>query len=132
MTAICLPPSAGWKVFEADYLVEGLRELPQILKKQVGRVDIGDMKVINIVEELVWECFKEVMEHRPGICRCDRCMADVCALALNKMKPRYVASDKGEVISKAAFLEKELKIELLVAVADAVEIVKANPRHEME
>lgn len=31
MTAIWLAPDAGWKVAEADYLVEGLRELLQIL-----------------------------------------------------------------------------------------------------
>ncbi|MDD2510056.1 MAG: late competence development ComFB family protein [Syntrophomonas sp.] len=95
-------------------------------------MEIGNMRVINIVEELVWECINEVIEHRPGKCRCDRCIADICALALNQMKPRYVASDRGKTISKAAFLEKDLKIALLVVVADAVERVNANPRHGVE
>ena len=56
-------------------------------------------------------------------------MADACALALNNLKPRYVGTNKGETISKAAFLERQLKVELLVAVVDALEIIKDNPQH---
>lgn len=92
-------------------------------------MDIGNLKVINIVEKLVRDCLEEVLELRPGMCRCDKCVADIMAVALNNLQPRYVVSDKGETLAKAAFLDKDLKMALLIAVAEAAERISSNPRH---
>lgn len=85
--------------------------------------------MINIVEKLVRDCLDEVLELRPGMCRCDKCVADIMAVALNNLQPRYVVSDKGETLAKAAFLDKDLKMALLIAVAEAAERISTNPRH---
>lgn len=92
-------------------------------------MDIGNLKVINIVEKLVRDCLDEVLELRPGMCRCDKCVADIMAVALNNLQPRYVVSDKGETLAKAAFLDKDLKMALLIAVAEAAERISSHPRH---
>ncbi|MEN6350766.1 MAG: late competence development ComFB family protein [Syntrophomonas sp.] len=95
-------------------------------------MEIGNFKVINIVEKLVRDCLDEVLEIRPGMCRCDKCLADITAVALNKLNPRYVVSDKGGMLAKAAFLDKDMKITLLIAVAEAAEKISSNPRHDEE
>jgi len=90
------------------------------------------MKVVNIVEKAVLDSLDEVMAHKPQICKCDKCLADIVAYALNKLQPRYVVSEKGSTIAKAAYLEKNIQVALLVAVAEAIEQVNANPRHDKE
>ncbi len=88
------------------------------------------MNVVNIVERLVWNNVDEVMNHKPGICHCEKCRADIVAYALNHLTPRYVVSQKGEVLAKAASLGQAYHTALLVALAEAVEVVSAHPRHE--
>lgn len=95
-------------------------------------MEIGDMKVNNIVEEMVLNCLDEVLERKPEICRCDKCRADIIAFTLNHLHPRYVVSDRGGTIAKAAYLEKSLQVALLVAITEAVEQINAFPRHDKE
>ncbi|MEN6325158.1 MAG: late competence development ComFB family protein [Syntrophomonas sp.] len=95
-------------------------------------MELGNMKVVNIVEKMVFDTMDEVLEHKPDICKCDKCLADIVAYALNKLPPRYVASEKGGTIAKAAYLEKTIQVALLVAVTEAVEQISAHPRHEKE
>lgn len=95
-------------------------------------MEFGNMKVVNIVEKMVFDTIDEVLEHKPDICKCNKCLADIVAYALNKLPPRYVASEKGSTMAKAAYLDKTIQVALLVAVTEAVEQVSAHPRHEKE
>lgn len=95
-------------------------------------MEIGELKVVNIVEKMILNSMDEVLEHKPEICRCDKCLADIVAYALNKLQPRYVVSEKGNTIAKAAYLEKSIQVALLVAVTEAVEQINAHPRHDKE
>lgn len=95
-------------------------------------MEFGDMKVVNIVEKMVFDAMEEVLEHKPDICKCDKCRADIVAYALNRLQPRYVASEKGGTMAKAAYLEKTIQVALLVAVTEAVEQISTHPRHEKE
>ncbi|NLX02182.1 MAG: late competence development ComFB family protein [Syntrophomonadaceae bacterium] len=49
------------------------------------------MKVINVVESMVWEAMDSVLDQKPGICRCEKCRADIAAYALNQLNPHYAA-----------------------------------------
>lgn len=91
------------------------------------------MEIVNIVEKLVWSKVDEVLDHKPEMCRCEKCRSDVAALALNKLAPRYVASKEGEVWARAAKeLDREFEIEVVIALTEAAEIVAANPKHTRE
>lgn len=90
------------------------------------------MKIVNIVEKMILDAMDEVLEHKPQICKCDKCLSDIVAYALNRLPPRYVASEKGNTLAKAAYLEKSIQVALLVALTEAVEQINANPRHDKE
>lgn len=90
------------------------------------------MKAVNILEKEVWEALDEVLNHKPGACKCDKCRADIAAYALNKLQPRYVVSSKGETLARAESLTNNFRVTLTIALAEAVEIVSSNPRHDKE
>lgn len=87
------------------------------------------MKVKNIVEKLVWDSLDGVLDAKEGACHCEKCKADIVAFALNHLSPKYVATDKGETIARAGSLDNTVRISVLVALAEAVELVTAHPRH---
>ena len=90
------------------------------------------MEVINIVEKLVWENVNSVMARKEGLCHCEKCRADVVACALNLLKPKYVTTEKGGAMAKAITLNMQGHIAIITALAEAVEIVYAHPRHPEE
>ena len=74
-------------------------------------------RVLSAIDKLIHE-----RHHR--VCSCDRCVSDVVALALNILPPHYyVDSDQSK-----AFASPWVMIES--AVAEAIERIKENPRHE--
>ena len=87
------------------------------------------MQVTNIIEGIVWENIDSVIAKKAGCCKCDRCRADIAALALNNLKPRYTVSHVGSVISRSEFINQSAVANILVALTRAVEVVCANPRH---
>lgn len=90
------------------------------------------MEVSNIMEKLVWENMDTVLERNPGACGCDKCRADIVAFTLNNMPPRYVVTEKGAILARAQSLDANFKIELLIALAEAVKMISAHPRHGHE
>jgi hypothetical protein len=56
----------------------------------------------------------------------------MAAYALNRLSPHYAATKKGEVLIKTASLDGGMNVALMVALTEAMEIVKANPHHEKE
>lgn len=88
------------------------------------------MKAKNIVEGLVWDSLDGVLETKPDACKCEKCRADIVALALNHLPPKYVVTEMGETIARAEGLDNKVRIAVLVALAEAVELVSSRPRHE--
>jgi len=83
----------------------------------------------NIMEEIVWSYLPEIVAQYPELCRCPDCAADIVALSLNNLAPKYVASDSGELYSKVMELEQQFRTAVYVELAKASEKVLANPRH---
>ena len=79
---------------------------------------------------MVWEAIDSVLEKKPGLCRCEKCRADIVAYALNQLSPHYAASKLGEILIKTGSMDPDMNVAILVALTEAVEIVSANPRHE--
>lgn len=88
-----------------------------------------DSKLVNVVEYAVWELMERMLAERDDVCKCDKCKQDIAAFALNQLKPRYVASKKGEAIARADSLDQKCFIQVMVALAKAIELVGSNPRH---
>lgn len=64
-----------------------------------------------------------------GICKCVKCRRDVLTLALNKIRPRYVSSERGRLLAVVDQMSYDYIPDMLRAITESAEIVKKNPRH---
>ena len=44
------------------------------------------IEVYNIMEDLVDQNMKKIVEQIPNVCYCEQCIADITAMALNNLK----------------------------------------------
>lgn len=87
------------------------------------------IKIYNVMEELVQHQIEEMIENFPKLCRCEQCVADIMAISLNNLRPRYISSEKGEVMARIMSTTDREKINLLREVTSAVEKVMESPHH---
>jgi competence protein ComFB len=64
------------------------------------------------------------------ICRCNECVVDMAAIALNTVKPLYRFSLLGTLYASQAVTEKAYADSVRRAVIQAIKKVKANPGHD--
>lgn len=83
---------------------------------------------VNIMEELAARELNRCIDSL-GICKCRQCRKDVITLSLNRLKPRYVSSAKGKLLSELDQMSYDYVPEMLRALTESAEIVKKNPRH---
>ncbi|MCL1818887.1 MAG: late competence development ComFB family protein [Spirochaetaceae bacterium] len=98
-----------------------------------------DLKAHYDFEKLVNESVNLVvseMEHQLALkknqhlCRCEDCILDMAAFALNSLLPLYRVSLMGNLYAENAKKTPYMD-DVKKAVADAILKVKANPSHEM-
>lgn len=85
----------------------------------------------NVMEELAIKEIEKCIQSL-GVCDCETCKNDLITLTLNRLKPKYVNSEKGELMSKINTLSSSSNIEIISTIACAAEIVKKNPRHNKD
>ncbi|KLO22037.1 competence protein [Marinitoga sp. 1197] len=89
--------------------------------------------IFNVLEHLVEDITNEMFS-MPNVdmCICDRCRADVIALALNHLHPKYVVTEKGRIFSELETYTFQIRAEVLSEVLKAMEKVKERPSHPKE
>lgn len=85
-------------------------------------------QIINCKELMVKECVDELLADSHG-CKCEKCRRDIIALALNNLKPCYVTTKLGEVMTKIRSTEQQEETNIIVEVTKAINIVQKNPQH---
>lgn len=85
-------------------------------------------KVKNFMEICVEQTVDKMIEES-GVCGCEKCRADIEAIALNSLPTKYIVTEKGEVFSKLSAFNPQFNIDVMSAVSQAIEIVKKNARH---
>ncbi len=88
------------------------------------------MKLKNYMETAIDHILPTFLKAFPDVCQCDVCLLDIKAIALNKLKPRYVVTDKGETWVKIDEMDVQQEADLLKALVDGIAIVKRSPRHK--
>jgi len=83
----------------------------------------------NYMEVLVLHQLDEFLAQHPNICGCERCRFDIVALTLNRLPPKYVLSEKGEVFIRVAATTIQNRSDVLAALTQAAIKVSANPNH---
>ena len=86
------------------------------------------MLIKNYMEELVFYTIRELSK-KMDMCKCEKCILDIAALALNELPPKYFVTEKGEVFSKIDTLKQQLEIDITSSVTKAIEKVSSNPKH---
>jgi competence protein ComFB len=83
----------------------------------------------NYMEVCLDETIDRVLDEI-GSCRCDDCVTDIKALALNSLTPRYIATDKGHLYSKVDSIRQQFEVDIVRAITDGARIVAQKPRHD--
>jgi competence protein ComFB len=95
----------------------------------VHRLNAQDEYVIvNVYEEIVRDAVVKMMGYME-MCSCDKCVSDACALVLNEIKPMYVTTKKGGLLSKVGESAVSRQVDLTVHVVSALQLVRESPRH---
>jgi len=85
----------------------------------------------NEAENLVICEMEQQLKNEQGkICRCNECIVDIAAIALNSVKPLYRFSLLGALYASQAMTEKSYADSVKVAVAAAIKKVRKNPSHD--
>jgi len=85
----------------------------------------------NEAEQLVLnELEKQLATQPPELCRCNECIVDMAAIALNTVKPLYRFSLLGTQYAAQAMNEQTYAESVRQAVSQAIAKVKANPAHD--
>ncbi|MDR2471462.1 MAG: late competence development ComFB family protein [Treponema sp.] len=79
---------------------------------------------------VVTELGRQLETHKEPLCRCETCVVDMAAMALNAVKPLYRVSLLGTQYAAQAMSETGYAASLKSAVAKAIEQVRKNPAHD--
>ncbi|MCL2805516.1 MAG: late competence development ComFB family protein [Treponema sp.] len=83
----------------------------------------AEIMVIREIEQQLKNAHKEM-------CRCNECIVDIAAIALNSVKPLYRFSLLGALYASQAMTEKAYADGVKQAVMQAIKKVKKNPSHD--
>ena len=89
----------------------------------------GVLTYVNVMQTLVDEKAPKYMKMF-GLCECPRCQADVKALALNRLDPKYVVMPKDGVIPRLTLYEGQYSSAVIAQLLYACKVVMEHPRHE--
>lgn len=85
----------------------------------------------NEAENLVVnELDRQLNAYSQPVCRCNDCVLDMAAIALNTVKPLYRVSLLGSLYTAAAMDQRSYAVNVRNAVSAAIERVRENPSHE--
>jgi competence protein ComFB len=87
--------------------------------------NLSNMSEIIVIEELD----RQLEAYTVDICKCNDCVVDMAAMALNTVKPLYRCSLLGGLYTAEAKNDPAYAESVQKAVRLAIEKVKANPSH---
>lgn len=86
-------------------------------------------RVLNVMEEILTpEVTLEMME-KNDVCHCQRCQADVRALMLTRLQPKYVVAERSAIPMLMTYYRNKFRVAILSQSLRACIDVKENPRH---
>lgn len=83
---------------------------------------------INVMELLVDERLERYV-HMFGLCTCPRCLADVRALALTRLPPKYVVLPDTAATPMLSLYRAKFESQVIAQVIQACKTVMESPRH---
>ena len=81
------------------------------------------------MEDIVEEVLEHTLLRRKDACKCRKCKLDIMALALNRLPPKYVVTQKGRVYTKLQGTDLQFKADVIREIVRAIGQIKNNPQH---
>lgn len=88
------------------------------------------MSLVNVMEKIVSERLNDMLQSE-NCCKCDRCIEDMMAFALNRLPSKYVSTFSGELFSKLSSTMRQNSVDIDVAITSAIDCVSSNPSHDI-
>ena len=96
-----------------------------------ARTPLSDGSVyIDVMAELVDEPIEKYVRLF-GLCSCRRCLADVRALTLSRLTPKYVVLPGPSVTPMMSFFQAKFESAVIAQVINACKTVMESPRHTL-
>ncbi|MCL2120906.1 MAG: late competence development ComFB family protein [Clostridiales bacterium] len=90
----------------------------------------GKYLLRNYWESLIMEKTKGIVS-KTDMCQCEKCFLDICALALNKLPPHYVTTDRGSLMVKVPTANAKTELELTILISRCAKLVSEKPIHDV-
>ena len=82
----------------------------------------------NSVEEIVEEKTRSIVS-KMDMCQCEKCFFDICAMVLNQLPPKYVTTQKGNLMARLPTMSNKKELELAVLITKCAKMVQEKPMH---
>jgi len=88
------------------------------------------MNLVNFMEEAARRTLEDMLLEPiyGGFKPSEKEKYDVLAIALNKLPPRYIVTERGYIFTRVDELRQQFRTDLLVELAQAIDQVRKNPR----
>ncbi|MFX3619494.1 MAG: late competence development ComFB family protein [Sporolactobacillus sp.] len=87
------------------------------------------MVIHNVMEEAVQDLLERYWDQLPLSCHCETCKADVFALCMNQLQPRYASHSVGSMYAKANLMTDQARATILTAITESAKTVSTHPHH---
>ncbi|MBP6920675.1 MAG: late competence development ComFB family protein [Candidatus Omnitrophica bacterium] len=87
------------------------------------------MKIQNYMEDVVQDELELLLSERDDICKCQKCKYDIMVMALNRLPPQYVITNRGRLYTKLTEQETQFKADVVKELTKAILKVGRNPQH---
>ena len=114
---------------DAEPVEETVEETPK-KAEEATPAEESVKEIFNVMQVMVDESAQKYMTMF-GLCDCPRCRADVRAIALNNLQPKYVVMEEGEYIPRITLYEQQFRVPVTAQILRACSIVAESPRHNL-
>lgn len=83
----------------------------------------------NHLEVVVQQMLEEYLHDNPIDCSCEKCQADIMALALNQLPARYCVSLRGQILTEFESHTLPGQARIMAEIVRAAQQVNASPSH---
>jgi competence protein ComFB len=89
----------------------------------------GRLRPVNNIEQAVFTSTDQQSEADKEFCGCQKCRADVAAVALAGLEPLYSTSENGYEMAREMIDHPSTRARIAAKVSEALDRVKGRPRH---
>jgi len=89
----------------------------------------GNVNLVNYMEDAVKYILEEMLKEEAylHVADNDRMRLDVMAYALNRLPPKYVATQRGHIYTRVQELRQQFRTDIVVELTKALQHVMAHP-----